>query len=160
MSVAVDTRGLKRVCSECGGRFYDMNKRPIVCPSCETEFTGEMKVKARRGRAAIEEATPAKAKKEGVKVENQEVAEDIEDEDEVLEEEAKELSLDDMDTVVDEKSDNADDDESADLDSIDDDELGDLGKDLGDIDAGIDLDEDDEDLDPDLEDVKAKAASD
>ena len=40
-----DPRGLKRICLECGGRFYDLNKRPITCPSCDTEFTGEIKVK-------------------------------------------------------------------------------------------------------------------
>ena len=47
-----DPRGLKRICAACGARFYDMNKRPIICPSCETEFTGEIKVKTRRGRFA------------------------------------------------------------------------------------------------------------
>lgn len=50
MSVAQDIRGLKRICMSCGTRFYDMNKRPIACPSCDTEFTGEIKVKTRRSR--------------------------------------------------------------------------------------------------------------
>lgn len=52
MAAAADARGLKRICTGCGSRFYDMNKRPIACPSCDTEFTGEIKVRARRGRAA------------------------------------------------------------------------------------------------------------
>lgn len=51
--VTEDPRGLKRICTSCGVRFYDLNKRPIICPSCETEFTGEIKVKTRRTRAAV-----------------------------------------------------------------------------------------------------------
>lgn len=51
MTLALDPRGLKRICMSCGTRFYDMNKRPINCPSCDVEFTGEIKVKTRRSRA-------------------------------------------------------------------------------------------------------------
>lgn len=64
MSATADARGLKRVCVSCGGRFYDLNKRPIVCPSCSTEFSGEIKLKTRRGRLPAAEtiiAEPAKA---------------------------------------------------------------------------------------------------
>lgn len=72
MAAATDARGLKRICTGCGSRFYDMKKRPIACPSCDTEFTGEIKVKARRGRAAAavedsqaaEKAAPAAANDE------------------------------------------------------------------------------------------------
>ena len=28
--------GTKRLCSNCGGKFYDLNKDPIVCPKCAT----------------------------------------------------------------------------------------------------------------------------
>jgi uncharacterized protein (TIGR02300 family) len=28
--------GIKRVCLSCGARFYDLNKSPIVCPTCGT----------------------------------------------------------------------------------------------------------------------------
>ncbi|MGB4058449.1 MAG: TIGR02300 family protein [Alphaproteobacteria bacterium] len=63
MSAAADARGLKRVCVSCGGRFYDMNKRPINCPGCGTEFSGEIKLKGRRGRVPAEaEAIKEKAK--------------------------------------------------------------------------------------------------
>ena len=54
MSTAANPVGLKRICISCGGRFYDLNKRPIICPECDTEFTGEVKAKARRGRAPVE----------------------------------------------------------------------------------------------------------
>ncbi len=56
-----DSRGLKRVCVSCGIRFYDLNKRPISCPNCSTEFTGEIKLKTRRGRAAAAEAALAES---------------------------------------------------------------------------------------------------
>ncbi len=65
MSTALNPMGLKRICTSCGGRFYDMNNRPIMCPSCDTEFTGEVKTKARRGRvAAVEAVKEAPAPKE------------------------------------------------------------------------------------------------
>ena len=28
--------GTKRLCPECGARFYDLNKDPIICPKCHT----------------------------------------------------------------------------------------------------------------------------
>lgn len=33
-------RGTKRTCQnpECGSRFYDLNREPIVCPICQTVF--------------------------------------------------------------------------------------------------------------------------
>lgn len=33
-------RGTKRTCqsSECGSRFYDLNREPIVCPICESAY--------------------------------------------------------------------------------------------------------------------------
>ncbi len=59
MSATADARGLKRVCAGCGARYYDFNKRPIKCPGCAVEFSGEIKLKARRGRAAAAEAAIA-----------------------------------------------------------------------------------------------------
>ncbi len=31
-------RGTKRACQNCGGKFYDLNRDPIVCPLCSTVF--------------------------------------------------------------------------------------------------------------------------
>ena len=28
--------GTKRLCTNCGAKFYDLNKDPIVCPKCHT----------------------------------------------------------------------------------------------------------------------------
>ena len=30
--------GTKRLCANCGAKFYDLSKAPIVCPKCETIF--------------------------------------------------------------------------------------------------------------------------
>ena len=30
--------GTKRVCEACGGKFYDLNKIPMVCPLCGHSF--------------------------------------------------------------------------------------------------------------------------
>jgi hypothetical protein len=36
----VDARGTKRTCQndDCGARFYDLNKDPIICPLCEAPY--------------------------------------------------------------------------------------------------------------------------
>ncbi len=31
-------KGIKRVCTNCNNRFYDMNKRPVICPKCNSEW--------------------------------------------------------------------------------------------------------------------------
>jgi uncharacterized protein (TIGR02300 family) len=36
--VARPELGLKRQCTNCGAKFYDLNKDPIVCPKCATVF--------------------------------------------------------------------------------------------------------------------------
>lgn len=117
--------GMKRICTSCGTRFYDLNKRPIICPSCSTEFTGDVKVKVRRGRL------PVDAKKEGLVEEAQvtELDEDIlEDEDGI-----EVVSLEDAEV------DDADDEDDAAIDLDDDlDAIPDFDDELED-----DLEEDD-----------------
>lgn len=66
--------GDKQVCPSCGAKFYDLRRRPAVCPKCTTSFDpAEDSVKTRRrGRVAAhdpayeddedEAATKAKAK--------------------------------------------------------------------------------------------------
>lgn len=129
MATATDKRGLKRVCVECGTRFYDFHKRPILCPHCETEFTTESKVKSRRGRNTVanDDAGQVKKKTEADTDKKDENQNDDNDEDTV--------SLDD----VDDGNDDSDDDENIDLgeddlDNIDDDDMPDLDDDLDDDD--------------------------
>ncbi|MGH6900344.1 MAG: TIGR02300 family protein, partial [Geminicoccaceae bacterium] len=47
--------GLKRTCLNCGARFYDLQREPIVCPSCGAAVDAAGPSKPRRARAA---ATP------------------------------------------------------------------------------------------------------
>lgn len=121
-----DLKGLKRICMSCGARFYDMNKKPIICPSCHTEFTGEIKVKARRGRLPAEIADS--------QVDEVAAVEEIEVDDntEEIESDEETVSLDDLD-----EDDDADEDEIV----IDEDDL-----DIDDIDDDLDDDDIDEDI--------------
>ena len=36
--------GSKRQCQNCGAKFFDLNKDPIVCPKCGTVFQGAARV--------------------------------------------------------------------------------------------------------------------
>jgi uncharacterized protein (TIGR02300 family) len=36
--VATADLGTKRLCPSCGARYYDLNKSPILCPRCGTQF--------------------------------------------------------------------------------------------------------------------------
>lgn len=131
MPTAVATRGLKRICPSCGTRYYDFNKRPVLCPECKVEFTGEIKVKARRGRAAVVDDDEAVLGDEGL--ETKETA--ANDDDVELPENDDTVSLEDV-----QEDDVAEDDEAAiDIETLD--------EDLDD-----DLDDDDDDDDDDDED--------
>src|SRR6266550_2461307 len=35
-TVAKPELGTKRLCANCGAKFYDLNKDPITCPKCQT----------------------------------------------------------------------------------------------------------------------------
>ena len=59
--------GVKRTCRDCGARFYDLRRNPIICPKCETVHEPEPapKPRARRVPAAekareIPKKTPEK----------------------------------------------------------------------------------------------------
>ena len=38
--LAKPEHGTKRQCQNCGAKFFDLNKDPIVCPKCGTLFQG------------------------------------------------------------------------------------------------------------------------
>ena len=135
--MSADKRGLKRVCVECGNRFYDLNKRPIICPSCSAEFSIEEKIKP---RVVEKKAAP---KKNPTKDEGQvtEATEATKDDDELEEEDdgVEVVSLDDLETI---ESTNNDDDGEVKID-LDDDDLDDLEVAL-DADSSPDASDDDE----------------
>ena len=125
--VAKPEWGVKRICPNCGARYYDMRKDPPVCPTCGTQFDPEALLKSRRARPAPVDDTPVKkvaavVDEDEVEVEREdeevagleevedevtvedieeEVEEVAEDEDDVLIEDTSELGEDDMDEVVD-----------------------------------------------------------
>ncbi len=46
--MAKEKLGTKRLCESCGGKFYDLDRDPIICPLCDTPFIVEKpKPKAR-----------------------------------------------------------------------------------------------------------------
>lgn len=131
---AADPRGLKRVCSSCGIRFYDLNKRPIACPNCSTEFTGEIKVKSRRSRLPADDGViESKARKTAGEMDD----EDIDD----IQEDSDVISLEDLDENADE---DADDDTDLELD---DEDLEVLDEDLEEIESEEDIEVDEEEKD-------------
>lgn len=91
--------GTKRQCQNCGAKFFDLNKDPIVCPKCGTVFQG-----AARPRAAAkpEEEEAELATPPGVDVVSL-------DEVEAAEEKVAEPVVDDLDVEEDAEDDGAED---------------------------------------------------
>lgn len=53
-------RGTKRTCQDCGARFYDLNRDPIICPICssEVQLTGAAaEAQAQRAAEAAESSS-------------------------------------------------------------------------------------------------------
>jgi uncharacterized protein (TIGR02300 family) len=42
--------GQKQICPNCTAKFYDLNRRPALCPKCQTAFDPEEAVRNRRIR--------------------------------------------------------------------------------------------------------------
>lgn len=141
MSAAADIRGLKRICTSCETRFYDMNKRPVVCPSCGTEFSGEPKVKSRRSKSST---TTEKLKKEIKSPTKGQVDDDnLDDEDDLEDEEdigVKDVSFDDDDHDLDDSNSDDDDSSGVDLNAIEGGDLDDL-EDMDEVTPDEDLDD-------------------
>jgi uncharacterized protein (TIGR02300 family) len=57
--VAKAELGTKRLCANCGAKFYDLNKDPIVCPKCQTvmQLATATRSRPEPARAAEEEET-------------------------------------------------------------------------------------------------------
>ncbi len=43
--------GIKRICSSCGTKYYDLNKSDIVCPSCGAKFDPSYYLKTRKAKS-------------------------------------------------------------------------------------------------------------
>ena len=103
--------GTKRICPNCGTRYYDLLRKPIICPKCATAFDPEAFLRSRRARPTtpvekqLEPVGPEELdtelepdEPEGVEEEEETVPlEDSEEEDEELLEDASELGEDEDD---------------------------------------------------------------
>ncbi len=74
-------RGTKRTCqnSECGARFYDLNRSPIACPICGAAYVIASSP-ASISAVQPEEKAPRKAKKEELAEKTSEEEAEVEDE--------------------------------------------------------------------------------
>ena len=62
-------RGTKRLCGECGAKYYDLNREPITCPLCEAVFVVEVPAaKTKAAPAAPKPVEPEKPASEPEKV--------------------------------------------------------------------------------------------
>jgi uncharacterized protein (TIGR02300 family) len=112
--------GTKRQCQNCGAKFFDLVKNPIVCPKCGTVYeVASMPARSSaRGKAAVEEepeVEPAEAElvslEEADAGEEEKVAAVLPDEDVEIEEdepaeddtflEEEEEDSDDVSTLID-----------------------------------------------------------
>ncbi|MFY8092198.1 MAG: TIGR02300 family protein [Niveispirillum sp.] len=126
IAVAKPEWGIKRICPNCGGRYYDMKKDPPVCPSCGTVFDPEALLKSRRARPL-----PVEDTKKAV-VARDEEALDVEVEEEL--DGAADVADDDVDVADELEADDVDDGVVEDEDVLleDADELDD-GDDMGEV---------------------------
>ncbi|MDE2357458.1 MAG: TIGR02300 family protein [Alphaproteobacteria bacterium] len=95
--------GAKQICPNCAAKFYDLTKRPAVCPKCGTAFDPEEVLRNRRVRARVSQVED-EADEEKV------VAPDVEDGFESEPDDAPELdeAVDDAPLIVDEDDADAD----------------------------------------------------
>ncbi|HET6518252.1 MAG TPA: TIGR02300 family protein [Geminicoccaceae bacterium] len=123
--------GTKRICMSCGARFYDMQRDPIVCPSCGATYDPELAAKPRRSRPPVAAAaTVAKAAAVAVVVADEEEADvagdgeaddleevdaDLEAEDEAVEEEDEEEDAEEAEALIEDASELGEDDEMSDV---------------------------------------------
>ncbi len=64
--MAIPELGQKQVCLHCSAKFYDLNKRPAICPKCNTPFDPEEAQRNRRIRSRAPDYEDAEEKEEKV----------------------------------------------------------------------------------------------
>lgn len=103
-----DEWGVKRVCPNCQGRFYDLQNEDMVCPYCATEFNLN---KMTQDKPQIEKADAKDDKADDAAI--------VDDADDVLDDDA-DIDVDD-DLLDDDDDDNVSLEEIADVPAEDDD---------------------------------------
>ena len=97
------TRGTKRNCHSCRGKYYDMGKLDPVCPMCGTAYVPEVALKS-RGGSPIPAAAPKKVTSVILPVDNDRLPPIIDDDDDAPiafkdETEANDDQIDDIDLL-------------------------------------------------------------
>jgi uncharacterized protein (TIGR02300 family) len=67
--VAKAELGTKRLCGNCGAKFYDLHKNPIVCPKCSTVFVPPTATRGRPEAARVPEPVEEAVVPEAVEAE-------------------------------------------------------------------------------------------
>ena len=107
--------GIKRTCQACGKKFYDLNKSPIICPSCGAEFDPNDHLRTRKGKSV-----PLKSPLE----KDNDLSEDIENIDDIeIDSNAEVVSDDDPLLEINKDDQNVLADEDDDISFIHDDEI-------------------------------------
>ena len=98
--VAKPEWGTKRICHNCGARFYDLRREPAVCPGCGTVAEPGRQARPKRG-GVKPELVVAPAITETIEVEDGD--EDVVEADEVAEQDADvaEIETEDEDLIED-----------------------------------------------------------
>ena len=111
--------GVKRICSSCGTKYYDLNKSNIVCPSCGAKFDPNYHIKTRKAKSTSSKTLPendSDLTKDIENLDDMEVDEDVEvvsDDDPLLE-----INKEDQNVIADDEIDMAED-----ISFIEDDEI-------------------------------------
>ena len=111
--------GVKRICSSCGTKYYDLNKSNIVCPSCGAKFDPNYYIKTRKAKSTSSKTLPendSDLTKDIENLDDMEVDEDVEvvsDDDPLLE-----INKEDQNVIADDEI-----DMDEDVSFIDDDEI-------------------------------------
>ena len=109
--------GKKRTCQNCGTKYYDLRREPVICPSCGAVFQAGTSQRGRRSRSISEVPKAIVASSTAAELEETElVVDDLDDaldvDDEVLPEDTNDLigDEDDMSEVIDTVDPNRDND--------------------------------------------------
>jgi uncharacterized protein (TIGR02300 family) len=116
--------GIKRTCGACDAKFYDLEKSPIICPKCGTNYDEFMKLRPKKNKKEIDE-----------NIDDIELELDDVDEIEALEDLDEDTQIEDLDEEIRESMEMEGDDEVARDKAASDDEMLDLD---GDSDGMID----------------------
>ena len=108
--------GLKRTCRDCGKRFYDFRRDPIVCPGCQAVFDPLAMLRPRRVRTSAAPAAAGGRLPPEIEGEEEEAAVIVDDGDRDIDEDV--IDSEDEDGMIKETSDLDDDDEGDDFSGV------------------------------------------